>query len=118
MTISAAYLNISATPLSTLPSTTPKRRGWPLRHCRRVYWYREHLLKIHQRIMQQTSYGPDHRDEEGRLWSADEIATFKNILGQLRDLYNNRFEEYKKMIATEKGYEYVRSDKINKFILT
>lgn len=103
-------------PNPLLPSPV-KRRGWPLRHCRRAHWYRFHLLGIHQRIQQQTLFGPGHINEDNRLWTFEEIATFRNILDQLRDLYNNRFEEYKRMIANEKGYEYIRSDKVNKFIL-
>lgn len=100
------------------PATTPpKRRGWPLRHCRRVYWYRFHLLGMHQRLSQQLLYGPNHSDKDMRLYNEEEIATLKNIIGQLTGLYNNRFEAYKKMIAQEKGYEYIPSDKVNKFIL-
>lgn len=106
--------------LMGLPPGNPvKRKGWPLRHCRRAHWCRFHLLGMYQRIQQQTHFGPDRKhDPEGRLWSQHEIDTFENILEQLRNLYNNRFEEYKKMIAQEKGYEYIPSDKVNKFILT
>lgn len=104
--------------LAGLPSGIPSRRGWPIRHCRRAHWYRFHLLGIHQRIQQQTFFGPERKgDSDNKLWSQHEIDTFNNILEQLRDLYNNRFEEYKKMIAQEKGYEYIPSDKVNKFIL-
>lgn len=116
MSVASTPSNYVSNPL-TAP-VAPKRRGWPLRHCRRAHWYRFHLLGIHQRLQQQTHYGPDFKgDINGRLWSGNEIAIFNNILEQLRGLYNNRFEEYKKMIAEEKGYEYIPSDKVNKFIL-
>jgi hypothetical protein len=113
------FVASAASPISSNSSTgTPKRRGWPLRHCRRVHWYRVNLLGIYQKIQQQTFFGPNRKgDLDNKLWTQHEIDTFNNILEQLRDLYNNRFEEYKKMIAQEKGYEYIPSDKVNKFIL-
>ena len=98
--------------VSQSTTTSGKRRGWPLKHCRRVYFYRKPVMQMYFRIDAILL-----NDRVNPILSDEETEEFKTIKSKLAKLYNNRFEEYYKMMCEERGVEYHPRGKTNKFIL-
>lgn len=96
-----------------LPTTV--RKGWPARHCRRQGWYRFHIIRIFQILARPNA--DNVLNPSAKPWSIHEIEVFEEIRQKLATLYNNRYEEYYKMITEEKELEYFPRNKINSFIL-
>jgi len=106
--------------LAGASSVTPtKRRGWPQRHMRRCWWYFRLIRNtFHLNIPENDDrlYKIDPLNNP-KYWTEHEIEVLTRIRKELADLYNNRYIEYKKMIAAEKGYELPEMVNTNKFIM-
>ena len=115
----AAY-PFSGSPVNnTINTPVPKKRGWPKRHMRRCWWYFR-LIRVTYHLNT-----PENDDKlfkvdplnNPKYWSEHELEILARIRKDLADLYNNRFIEYKKMIAEEKGYELPEIINTNKYIM-
>lgn len=97
---------------SSNTTASGKRKGWPLKHCRRAYFYRRPVMRMYYTIQSIID-----NDKVNPILSEEEVSEFKKIKSKLAKLYNNRFEEYYKMMCDERGVEYHPRGIVNKFIL-
>ena len=106
------------TQLQAIPVKSP--HSWPKRHSHRCGVYHYNITKIYQRLVGIESDITLHRQDPTvflKYWSDHEIEVFTRIKKDLADLYNNRFVEYTKMIAQEKGFDIPNLESTTKFKL-
>ena len=102
---------LQPTQLFTVNSLTPspvKPHAWPKRHSRRCGVYHHSILKMHQRlnaILTDAELNKKDPTNFLKYWSDHEIEVFSRIKKEIAELYNNRYIEYTKMIAEEKGID-------------
>lgn len=101
---------ITAMPIINVTNTKSNvsTHSWPKRHSHRCGIYHYHIKKIYQRLDGIEHDITLHKQDPTtflKYWSDHEVEIFMRIKKDLADLYNNRFVEYKKMIAEEKGYD-------------
>lgn len=93
-------------------TTSGKRRGWPLKHSRRVFFYHANIRRMHYSVKCMLL-----NNKVSPILSDYEVEEFTKIKSSLAALYNNRYEEYYKMMCDEREVEYHPRGIVNKYVL-
>jgi len=116
----STYLFPSGIGSSNVAQKIASTHTWPKRHTHRCGVYHHNIMKMHQKFTTiEMEINLHKKDPKVHLkyWSNHEIEVFMRIKKDLEDLYNNRFIEYTKMIAEEKGYDVPNLESTTKFKL-
>ena len=99
------------------PISTPATRS--NRHTRRCAFYYRRYYRAFEVLSQPLQDAMQCRKNPGQapLFTKEEIEIYKDITRKLADMYNKRFDGYRRLIAEEKGLEHAPYTKINKHIL-
>jgi hypothetical protein len=98
-------------------STVPPTRS--NRHTRRCAFYYKRYYKAFEILSQPLQDAMQCRNNPGQapLFTKEEIEIYRDINQKLADMYNKRFDGYRRLVAEEKGQEHAPYTKINKHIL-
>lgn len=99
------------------PTFVPATRS--NRHTRRCAFYYRRYYKAFEILSQPLQDAMQCRNNPGQapLFTKEEVEIYRDINQKLADMYNKRFDGYRRLVAEEKGIEHAPYTKINKHIL-
>lgn len=89
------------------------------RHTRRCAFYYRRYFRLFESLSfpLRDALSCKMNPAQAPLFTEEKVETFKEINQKLADMYNKRFDSYRKLVAGEKGLEYAPYTKTNKYVL-